>query len=64
MKESKGKMMNNPKGMYSYSDNPLPSASRVEPMCGPGSNPDMVKANKMLKSALRQDESLRGKSGM
>lgn len=64
MKKSKGKMMNTPKGEYSYSSNPLPSASRVEPMCGPGSNPDMVKANKMLKQTLRSDESLRGKSGM
>ena len=64
MKEPKGKMMNNPKGMYSYPDNPLPNAKRVEPMCGPGGNADQRKANMMLQNALRKDESLRGVSGM
>jgi len=50
--------------MYSYSSNPLPQAKQVEPMCGPGSNPDQQKANKLLKKAHMKDESLRGKSGM
>lgn len=64
MKEPKGKKMNSVRGMYSYSDNPLPQARRVESRCGPGSNPDQMKANKLLKKAYAQDESLRGKSGM
>lgn len=58
------KEMNNGKGIYSYKDNPLPNAKRVPPMCGPGSNPDQKKANKLLQQAQRMDESLRGKSGM
>jgi hypothetical protein len=63
--EMKGKnFMDNPKGMYSYKDNPLKPAKRVEPMCGPGGNPDQQKANKMLKMAMNKNESLRGKAGM
>lgn len=62
--KSKGKMMDTPKGEYSYSDNPLPSARRVSSECGPGSNPDQQKANKMLQKTHSMDESLRGKSGM
>lgn len=64
MKNSKGPMMNNGKGMYSYPDNPLQPAKRVAPMCGPGSNPDMMKANKLLQKTQRECDSLRGKSGM
>ena len=64
MEKPKGKMMDSGKGMYSYSDNPLPQAKQVEPMCGPGSNPDQMKANKLLKQAGMKNESLRGKSGM
>lgn len=64
MEMPKGKMMNNPKGMYAYKDNPLQPAKRVEPKCGPGSNPDQMKANKLLQKAQMQDDSLRGKSGM
>ena len=64
MKDSKGKMMNSPKGMYSYDKNPLPSARRVSSECGPGENPDMQKANKMLQKTHMKDESLRGRSGM
>ena len=56
--------MDNPVGVYSYKDNPLPQAKRVAPMCGPGSNPDMVRANKLLQQAQMKDDSLRGKSGM
>lgn len=63
-KDSKGGMMNSGKGMYSYPDNPLKQAKRVAPMCGPGKNPDQMKANKLLQQAHSKDESLRGKSGM
>lgn len=63
-KDMKGGKYNSPKGMYSYKDNPLPQAKQVKPMCGPGSNPDMQKANKLLQQAMNKDESLRGKSGM
>lgn len=69
MEYSKDKMarktsMNSGKGMCSYPDNPLPNAKRVNPMCGPGSNPDQMKANKLLQKAQVKDDSLRGKSGM
>ena len=57
-------MMDSPVGIYSYKGNPLPQAKRVAPMCGPGSNPDMVRANKLLQQAQMKDDSLRGKSGM
>ena len=60
----KGKKMDNPVGVYSYKDNPLPQAKRVAPMCGPGGNPDQRKANELLKRAQMKDDSLRGKSGM
>lgn len=61
----KGKgSMTSGKGMCSYKSNPLKAASRVAPMCGPGSNPDMQKANKMLQKAQKQQDSLRGMSGM
>jgi len=62
--KSSGKKMDNPVGIYSTKDNPLPSARRVSSECGPGSNPDMQKANKMLQKTHSMDESLRGKSGM
>jgi len=63
MKEPKGKMMDSPRGMYSYKDNPLAPAKRVKPMCGPGGNPDQRKANELLQRAQMKDDSLRGKSG-
>lgn len=56
--------MNNGKGMCSYKDNPMPKASEVAPMCGPGMNADQAKANKLLQKAQKQQDSLRGKSGM
>jgi hypothetical protein len=55
--------MNNPVGLYSSKDNPLPAAKRVMPECGPGSNPDQAKANKLLQQNHAKNESLRGKSG-
>jgi len=61
---AKGKSMDTPIGMCSTPSNPLPSASRVSSECGPGSNPDQQKANKMLQKTHSMDESLRGKSGM
>jgi hypothetical protein len=59
-----GAFMNNGKGMCSYKDNPMSAASRVMPECGPGMNADQRKANMLLKKAQKQEDSLRGKSGM
>lgn len=59
-----GAFMNNGKGMCSYNKNPMGSASRVKPECGPGMNADQNKANKLLQKAQAQQDSLRGKSGM
>ena len=56
--------MNNAKGMCSYKDNPMPQARQVQPECGPGMNADQRKANKLLQKAQKQQDSLRGKSGM
>jgi hypothetical protein len=59
-----GKFMNNARGMCSYKDNPLPKAREVKPQIGPGSNADAKKANMLLQKAQKQQDSLRGKSGM
>ena len=63
-----GAFMNNGKGVCSYKDNPMKSASRVAPMCGPAmgspANSDQAKANKLLQKAQKQQDSLRGKNGM
>ncbi len=59
-----GKFMDNGKGMCSTKDNPMKKASQVAPMCGPGMNADQSKANKLLKKAQAQQDSLRGMSGM
>lgn len=56
--------MNNGKGMCSYKDNPMPKAAEVAPKCGPGMNADQTKANNLLQKAQKQQDSLRGKSGM
>lgn len=56
--------MNNGKGMCSYKDNPMPKAAEVVPKCGPGMNADQAKANKLLQKAQKQQDSLRGMSGM
>lgn len=65
MEYKKGKgSMTSPVGMCSYKSNPMAPASRVKPMCGPGSNPDQQKANRLLKKAYVESDSLRGKSGM
>lgn len=60
----KGKFMDSGSGMCSYKKNPMKAASRVMPECGPGSNADMQKANKLLQKAQKQQDSLRGMSGM
>lgn len=59
-----GAFMDNGKGMCSYKDNPMKGASRVKPECGPGMNADQRKANGLLQKAQKQQDSLRGKSGM
>lgn len=59
-----GAFMNNGKGMCSYKDNPMKMARQVAPECGPGMNADQKKANMLLQKAQKQQDSLRGKSGM
>lgn len=59
-----GAFMNNGKGVCSYKNNPMPKARQVAPECGPGTNADQAKANRLLKKAQVQQDSLRGKSGM
>ena len=56
--------MNNGKGMCSYKDNPMPKAKETSSQCGPGGNKDQQKANKLLKKAHAEKDSLRGMSGM
>ncbi len=59
-----GKFMNNGVGVCSYKKNPMPKGKDVAPMCGPGMNADQTKANKLLQKAQKQQDSLRGMSGM
>lgn len=59
-----GAFMNNGKGVCSYKNNPMKPARETSPMCGPGMNADQTKANKLLQKAQKQQDSLRGKSGM
>lgn len=63
-KSSGGKMMDNGVGLCSYKSNPMKMASQVKPECGPGMNADQSKANMLLQKAQKQQDSLRGKSGM
>lgn len=51
------------RGLYSTKDNPLSQPSRTSSQCGPSSNPDAVKANRLMQKAHAEKESLRGKSG-
>jgi len=62
--KSGGKFMDNGVGLCAYKSNPMKMASQVKPMCGPGSNPDQAKANRLLQKAHAEKDSLRGKSGM
>ena len=61
---SGGKFMDNGVGVCSYKKNPMSKARKVSPMCGPGMNADQTKANKLLQKAQKQQDSLRGMSGM
>ncbi len=42
----------------------MKKARETAPMCGPGGNADQQKANKLLQKAQKQQDSLRGMSGM
>lgn len=59
-----GKFMDNGRGMCSTKGNPMPKAKETAPVCGPGMNADQQKANRLLQKAQKQQDSLRGKSGM
>lgn len=63
-KSGKSGSMTSPKGMCSSKDNPLKALKKTARECGPGSNPDQKKANKLLQKAHAQKDSLRGISGM
>jgi hypothetical protein len=63
-KPMKSGSMNNPVGMCSTKDNPMKKARQVSSMCGPGMNADQRKANMLLQKAQKQQDSLRGTSGM
>jgi len=61
----KGKgSMTNGVGLCSYKSNPMKKARETSPMCGPGMNADQKKANGLLQKAQKQQDSLRGMSGM
>ncbi len=62
--EGGGAFMNNGKGVCSYKNNPMPKSREVKAECGPGMNADQAKANKLLQKAQKQQDSLRGMSGM
>lgn len=64
MKPMKSGSMNSPVGMCSHKDNPMKQARQVSSQCGPGMNADQNKANKLLQKAFKENDSLRGKSGM
>ena len=63
-KASPGGLLQSGKGMCSYKDNPMSQARQVAPKCGPGMNADQNRANNLLQKAQKQQDSLRGKSGM
>ena len=56
--------MNSPVGMCSHKSNPMKAPRETSPMCGPGMNADQRKANGLLQKAQKQQDSLRGMSGM
>ena len=56
--------MTSPVGMCSHKSNPMKQPARTSSECGPGANADQRKANKLLKKAHAEKDSLRGKSGM
>lgn len=63
-KSSNSGSMNSPVGMCSHKSNPMKKAREVAPQCGPGMNADQRKANMLLQKAQKQQDSLRGMSGM
>ena len=63
-KGAPGDMLQSGKGLCSYAKNPMKMARQVKPECGPGMNADQKKANMMLQKAQKQEDSLRGMSGM
>lgn len=63
-KSNKSGSMNSPVGMCSHKSNPMKKAAQVSPMCGPGMNPDQKRANMLLQKAYKENDSLRGMSGM
>jgi len=63
-KPSSSGSMNSGKGLCSSKDNPMKAPKQVAPMIGPGMNADQKKANMLLQKAQKQQDSLRGKSGM
>lgn len=56
--------MTSPKGIYSYKTNPVKAPRMTKSEIGPNSNPDAMKANRLLKKAHMEKDSLRGKSGI
>jgi hypothetical protein len=63
-KPMKSGSMNSPVGMCSSKTNPMKKPLETSRMCGPGLNPDQKKANKLLQKAYKENDSLRGMSGM
>lgn len=57
-------MLQSGSGLCSYKNNPMTAATRVKAECGPGMNADQKKANGLLQKAQKQQDSLRGVSGM
>jgi hypothetical protein len=63
-KSNKSGSMNSPVGMCSTKSNPMKKSRQVSSECGPGMNADQKKANGLLQKAYKQQDSLRGMSGM
>jgi len=63
-KPSKSGSMTSPKGLCSSKGNPLRAPKELKTAIGPNSNADSQKANRLLQKAQKQQDSLRGKSGM
>ena len=59
-----GKFMDSGVGLCAYKSNPMKQPNRMAYGTGPGMNADQRKADKLLKKAWAEKESLRGKSGM
>ena len=56
-------MKTSAKGLYSTKDNPKGQPNKVSTSFGPSANADSQKANKLLKKAYSQNDSLRGSAG-